>query len=464
MLNSTKNAIRGAFWTKPFIVLVLLLLLLIPLSFIDNLTYSRSETKQLAQDSILTPVGGELQIQGLAIVVPYTEIIEAIDKSNNELVKRRVEKNFIIVPKNYSLAAEIDPTYLKRGIFRVPIYNGDFALKADFEAINYTELGVDPARLNFDEAVLVLGVGNQKSFTASPTLSLNGKELKQYHGNTEAKIFDRSLIYKLPASALPSDFSISGTLKIQGGEALHLAPIAQNSRFEISSTWASPSFGGGFIAKSREVSASGFKASWEVTGLAAGIAPAWLADQDDRVAMTNWRSNDDRNDAVSIGFIEPVNNYSLIKRCTDYALLFLAVPFLAIFLCEVYTHERIHPIQYLLIGLEDVVFYLLVLSLSEHIGFAISYAISAIAVSAIVFFYASAIFKGARWGIFITCVQLVSYAILYVILNSEDYALLMGSLMIFAVISLVMYFTRKLDWYDTAIPSGEKKQEQEPEI
>ena len=180
--------------------------------------------------------------------------------------------------------------------------------------------------------------------------------------------------------------------------------------------------------------------------------------------MTNWRSNDDRNDAVSIGFIEPVNNYSLIKRCTDYALLFLAVPFLAIFLCEVYTHERIHPIQYLLIGLEDVVFYLLVLSLSEHIGFALSYAASAIAVSAIVFFYASAIFKGARWGIFITCVQLVSYAILYVILNSEDYALLMGSLMIFAVISLVMYFTRKLDWYDTAIPSGEKKQEQEPEI
>ncbi len=180
--------------------------------------------------------------------------------------------------------------------------------------------------------------------------------------------------------------------------------------------------------------------------------------------MTSRRSYDDRNDAVSIGFIEPVNNYSLIKRCTDYALLFLAVPFLAIFLCEVYTHERIHPIQYLLIGLEDVVFYLLVLSLSEHMGFAISYAISAIAVSAIVFFYASAIFKGVRWGVFITCVQLVSYAILYVILNSEDYALLMGSLMIFAVISLVMYFTRKLDWYDTAIPSGEKKQEQEPEI
>ena len=90
MLNSTKNAIRGAFWTKPFIVLVLLLLLLIPLSFIDNLTYSRSETKQLAQDSILTPVGGELQIQGLAIVVPYAEIIEAIVNINIEIVKRRV--------------------------------------------------------------------------------------------------------------------------------------------------------------------------------------------------------------------------------------------------------------------------------------------------------------------------------------------------------------------------------------
>ena len=285
MLNYAKGSIRGAFWTKPFIVLVLLLLLLIPLTFIDNITYSRSTTKTRAEESILNPVGGELQIQGLAIVVPYAEIIEAIDKSNNELVKRRVEKNFIIVPKNYSLVAQIDPAYLKRGIFRVPIYNGDFALKADFEAINYAELGVDPSKLNFDETVLVLGVGDQKSFTAFPSLNLNGTELKQYHGNTEAKIFDRSLIYKLPASALSSDFSISGTLKIQGGKALHLAPIAQNSRFEISSTWPSPSFGGGFIAKSREVSANGFKASWEVTGLAAGIAPAWLADQDTQIVI-----------------------------------------------------------------------------------------------------------------------------------------------------------------------------------
>ena len=464
MLNYAKGSIRGAFWTKPFIVLVLLLLLLIPLTFIDNITYSRSDTKMRAEESILNPVGGELQIQGLAIVVPYKEIIGAVDDSSGNIVKRQITKNFIIVPKNYSLVAEIDPIYLKRGIFRVPIYNGDFALKADFEAINYAELGVDPSKLNFDETVLVLGVGDQKSFTAFPSLNLNGTELKQYHGNVEAKIFERNLIYKLPSSVLSSDFNISGTLKIQGGKALHLAPIAQNSRFDVSSTWASPSFGGGFIAKSREVSAQGFKASWEVTGPAAGISPAWLADQNDRVAMTNWRRDDDRNDAVSISFIEPVNNYSLIMRCTNYALLFLAVPFLAIFLCEVYTRERIHPIQYLLIGLEDVVFYLLVLSLSEHMGFAISYAISAIAVSAIVFFYASAIFKGVRWGVFITCIQLVSYLILYVILNSEDYALLMGSLMIFAVISLVMYFTRKLDWYDTAIPSGEKKQEQEPEI
>ena len=157
-------------------------------------------------------------------------------------------------------------------------------------------------------------------------------------------------------------------------------------------------------------------------------------------------------------------DYQMIIRSMKYGMVLVIMVFSAFFLSEVLQEWRIHPMQYLLIGLEDVVFYLLVLSLSEHMGFAISYAISAIAVSAIVFFYASAIFKGARWGIFITCVQLVSYAILYVILNSEDYALLMGSLMIFAVISLVMYFTRKLDWYDTAIPSGEKKQEQEPEI
>ena len=134
-----------------------------------------------------------------------------------------------------------------------------------------------------------------------------------------------------------------------------------------------------------------------------------------------------------------------------YAILFLAVPFLAIFLCEIYSRVRIHPIQYLLIGAADVLFYLLVLSFSEHISFLASYLVAAAAVCATILFYGSAIFRARKWGVFIALVHGVSYCLLYGILQSEDYALLMGSVMIFAVIALVMYLTRKIDWYENGL-------------
>ena len=160
---------------------------------------------------------------------------------------------------------------------------------------------------------------------------------------------------------------------------------------------------------------------------------------------------DIRFEGVEASFISPVNNYSLIARCVTYAILFLAVPFLAIFLCEIYSRVRIHPIQYLLIGAADVLFYLLVLSFSEHISFLASYLVAAAAVCATILFYGSAIFRARKWGVFIALVHAVSYCLLYGILQSEDYALLMGSVMIFAVIALVMYLTRKIDWYENGL-------------
>ncbi|MCD8213530.1 MAG: cell envelope integrity protein CreD, partial [Campylobacter sp.] len=159
----------------------------------------------------------------------------------------------------------------------------------------------------------------------------------------------------------------------------------------------------------------------------------------------------DNRESVDIIFISPINNYSLALRCVTYAILFLAVPFLAIFLCEIYSGSRIHMIQYLLIGAADVLFYLLILSISEHLSFLLSYLIASIAVCGTILFYGAAIFRASKWGVFIALVHAVSYCILYGILQSEDYALLMGSVMIFAVIVLVMYLTRKIDWYESKI-------------
>lgn len=440
MENKIINSVRGGFWTKPVIIFVLLLLLLIPLGFISSMISDRAYVKRSAEESIMQPVGGELRIEGVLISVPYKKQA-AIYNENGVAAVSQTTEQIMIMPQSYELSTELNPQYLKRGIFSVPVFNGDVALKAKFAPLNFEQLNIKESDVLLGEATLILGVGSKKTFTAFPALKANGEDLAQSFAPPKYSPFAQSVHYKLPANLANGGFELAGALSMQGGQSASFVPVGQDNKFDVKSSWSSPSFSGGWLPKSREVTSSGFNAQWEISGLSTGVPQAWIMDGRREMGL----------ESVEASFISPVNNYSLIARCVTYAILFLAVPFLAIFLCEIYSRARIHPIQYLLIGAADVLFYLLVLSFSEHISFLASYLIAAAAVCATILFYGSAIFRARKWGVFIALVHTVSYCLLYGILQSEDYALLMGSVMIFAVIALVMYLTRKIDWYENGL-------------
>jgi inner membrane creD family protein len=459
-------------WIKPVIIFIMMLILLIPLAFIRSLVNDREGYQRTAEASIMEPAGGEPVIEGLALAVPYDEMVEyevaEYTDSSRKVVQKGKKTDYILtVPETYNLVTQINPYRLSRGIFTVPVFNGELAVTASFSGFQFQQFNIAEKNIRYKDAVLILGIKSKKTLTAYPAFYGNGKPLLEaLTAPTGASPFRNAVYYMVPEDIVRSGFAIEGSVSIQGGKSLCIVPLAADNSFAVHSTWTAPSFSGGWLPKNRTLDDSGFSADWRISGLSTVFPRSWKAqdfsiskdtdvyDEYDGYAAKSSSSLRSSPETVKIGFITPVNHYSQVKRCITYALLFLAVPFLAIFVCELWSAIRIHPIQYFLIGIADVLFYLLLLSFSEHVSFNLSYLIATVGVCTVVGFYTAAIFKQIRWGILLTAVQGVSYFLLFGILQSEDYALLIGSIGIFCVVALLMFLTRRVDWYGARFASA----------
>lgn len=420
---------------KPFLIVLLLLLFLIPINFIDSLMHDRLNYQKQAVNSILQPLGGNLEIQGIVIALPFNEIVEKLE--GDKVIKQEVKNYVLLTPENFDISGNVETNYLTRGIYKVPVFNGSFSFECSFDPKNfYTDMYFDKNYI-LEQGVVILGISNKKNLTKLPELHCDNLVLNQLSLELEnASPFKKSIYYKLPKEFFTKEFSIKGTMNVQGGELVKLQPIATNNTFKIFSPWKSPSFSGGWLPIQRNISENGFSAEWNIPGMTTNFPKTWISDS---MRMSEF---------VQISFITPVDSYQKAFRSIKYALLFLLVPFLAIFICEIFTKLKIHPVQYCLLGLADVLFYLLLLSFSEHISFGLSYFLASFAVTLATFFYASSIFKKIKWGFMIGCVQIVSYILLFGTLQAEDYALLIGSVGLFVIVVLLMILTRKIDWYE----------------
>ena len=224
MENKIMDSVRGGFWTKPVIIFVLLLLLLIPLGFISSMISDRAYVKRTAEESIMQPVGGELRIEGVLISVPYKKQAAVYNENGVPTVSQTTEQ-IMIVPQSYELSTQLNPQYLKRGIFSVPVFNGEVALKAKFAPLNFEQLNIAESDVLLSEATLILGVGSKKTFTAFPALKANGEDLAQSFAPPKYSPFTQSVHYKLPANLANGGFELAGTLSMQGGQSASFGPV-----------------------------------------------------------------------------------------------------------------------------------------------------------------------------------------------------------------------------------------------
>lgn len=417
-------------------IAVLSLLLLLPLSMIESQIAARSARQSEVIHNIAESAAGAQTLVGPVLAIRYRERIarKSTDKQGEEY--EIVERTKIIPPQQLGVEGEISTEVRSRGLYQARLFHLGARLSGNIDIPS--QLGVDSVRNLIDaRADLVFGIADPRGVSNNPEVTINGRKHHFLPGTNNA-IAGQGVHIPLGAIEVAGnqhyDFSIPLTLT--GSERLAIAPTANATTVSLKSNWPHPSFQGRFLPSSRTVSHDGFDANWQVSHLARNLDRALAAGTPGAASET-----------LDISFVSPVNVYLKAERAVKYGVLFVVLTFAAFFLTEILRRLPIHPMQYLLVGLALAIFFLLLIALSEHFPFIVSYAVSAFACIVLIGTYlAGALGSRLRGAVFGGGIAAL-YGVLYGVLISEDNALLMGTLILFVALGATMLATRRFDWY-----------------
>jgi inner membrane protein len=405
---------------------VLVLLLAIPIALIREVIAGRLSAREEALAEVTAMWGGPQTIVGPRLVVPYRRSAE-IGATETGLMN--------VLPATLEVRGTVTAEPLSRGLFTVPVYDADLELRGRFEERDWTSLGVSESDVLWDQAMLVVEVSDPRSVGAGSTARWNGQAVELLPGAAIPQPRGIHARISRPRDD-EADFVIS--LQVKGSEGIWLVPFSRATSVSLSSNWAHPSFRGAWLPDERLVESDGFSAQWDIPFLGRDYPQAWVDTSDPHDLIT----------ASQFGaeLISPVDHYRMSERSTKYAVLFLTLTFSLLWLFDTLVGVRVHPIQYLLVGAAVCMFYLLELSLSEHLGFVRAYGIAAFGVVALVAAYTKAVLGSTARGTVMAGSTASLYAYLFALLTLERYALLVGSLGLFSALATVMHLTRTVDW------------------
>jgi inner membrane protein len=440
----TFSKIGTGYTFKVLLLAALILLLLIPLAMLQSLVHERGRTAQDAENDIMAAWGNQLVEAGPIITIPgerTREIITRTEKNGTWSEQVDVERTaftLVLTPKQLDINAAFNTEIRRRGIFSVPLFYGELSLVGTFDPDEALSQIAQNETLFMTKATLVIALSSQKGIRKITRAVFNQRELLFRPGNTGnslTKLTGAGIYAELPPLE-NSEMAFTVGFEIQGGQAVQFLPVGKDTRVTVSADWASPSFQGAFLPLRSEIGDT-FSAQWEISYLSRDIPLSW---------KNNAQANYDTS-LFGVSFFRAIDTYALNTRAVKYAILFLIVPFLTLFLLEIFTKRRIHPVPYLLSGIGNVVFYLLLLSLSEQMAFYTAYLVAALAVTGMMTLYSRALLPSWSKSWYMGLVMTLAYIMLYAVLNAESYALLIGSVGAFVVTALVMFLTRNLDWH-----------------
>ncbi|MBN1524576.1 MAG: cell envelope integrity protein CreD [Spirochaetales bacterium] len=431
---------------KILIMAGMALFLLIPLALIQVLISERQVTRVKAEREIVNSQGGEQTITGLMISVPY------IDRNGTQYM--------LFMPDTLSVSGTLDPSILHRSIYDVVVYNTDVSLSGTTAIPSFNGLPVAPNIIRWDLARAILSFKSPLGLREQVSAVIDGKKVSFVSENDHKGVFSFTLSAPLDLSkrrftGKPIDFSFA--LKLKGGQSLTFVPTAADTSVKLSSSWQDPGFFGSPLPIERRIDEKGFSAKWKLVGFrfipervnAGEISN--LIPRTVRYVNDEWDEGRSMNPAdgklFGVRLMIPVDTYVKSDRSAKYGILFLLVPFVSLLLFELFAKVRIHLVQYFLVAVANIVFYLLLISLSEHTGFDVAYFAAAGVTTLLTAFYAAAFLKSMVRSLFFGGILALFYFFLYVLLLSQEYALLVGALGVFAVLTLLMLLTRKVDWY-----------------
>ena len=431
--------------TKIIFIGFLCLLLLIPFAMIDSLIYERQARKTEAIEDIYSKWALSQTLVGPVLEIPYKVFIKSKTMSSDGEEKRVVvsEKKYAayFLPDQLTVNGTVIPEERYRGIYKTIVYTGDVEINGQFTFPDFGKLTVSDVEVLWDEAVFCFGLSDMKGINKEILLEWNKIKLEPKSGVRNKALFKGGISTRAPLDVEKKGIqSFVMRLNLRGSRSIGFLPFGRKTRVRLSSQWKSPSFNGAFLPKTREIGEKGFTAYWEIFDFNRSFPQQWK-ESDGK----NWNVYDSK---FGLELFIPVDEYRKTTRSIKYVLLFIFLTFLAYFLIvELFNNRRIHPLQYLMVGSALSIFYLLLLSLSEHIAFDLSYTAASAAIVALTTVYTRWVSRKWSLGVILGVIIASLYGFLYVILSLEDYSLLVGSLGLFAVLAAVMMGTRKIDWY-----------------
>lgn len=455
----------GSTTVHMFIIGIFMLLLLIPLSMVQDLVNERRQTQLNTVEEVRRNWAYTQHVGGPVLVLPYAEVKSDGIKYINYLN---------VAPETMLVEGELDPDILYRSIYEIPVYRSDIKIAGEFSLPDLASQNISPDAVQWEQAYITFYISDLKGVGQEVRVNWNGENEILRSGSGRAGTFSSGLHapieIKMEEKAVKDEtekendkenekiarpvekkYSYSINLKLKGSESFFIVPIGKQTSVKLTSTWKSPKFTGTFLPEKRTVTEDGFKAEWNVLSYNRDFPEIWVGSIQNEVY----------SNMIGTELFMEVNTYSKTDRTVKYGFLFILFTFIVFFFAEVFSRVKIHPIHYTLVGISLVIFYILLLSFAEHMNFNLAYFIAMAGTSGLISFYSFSIYPKKIVGFITTFELLLLYGFVFVILHMYEYALLAGSLGVFTILAVVMYFSRSIDWYSIMNLQDESLKENE---
>jgi inner membrane protein len=454
-MENVKGAVRRwgeSTFVKLATLGLLVLVLLIPVARITALVGERMARQSTVAGEIAGQWGGPQFLVGPVLTVPYsvtyatteTVTVEGADGAAGAPKTRttRSTRRLLLhaLPAEVAWRGRIEPEIRYRGLFEVVVYEARLAGSGVF--VLPAEEAWEGGEPDWRHATLALGIPDARGLQGPVRLAWGDREIGFVPGTAEAGFLGAGIhapLAEAGAAAPGRRVPFSFELALRGSGDLHFQPAGEQTRVEIASPWPDPGFTGAFLPGERRIDEAGFTAAWKVPYYGREYPQLWRDGAVEANALAR--------SAFGVSLVLPADAYQQTERSVKYAVLFIGLTFATFFLLELLSPARLHAVQYLLVGFALCLFYVLLLALAEHLGFAPAYAVAATATVGLVAAYSRSILAGGRWAALVLACLAALYGYLFVVLRLEDYALLLGAMGLFVVLALVMRLTRHLDWF-----------------
>ena len=425
--NNKSNAVT----IKIILIALLIIALIIPITMVQNMITERNRTANEASAEVQQKWSKPQNITGPMLVIPYKEYIEQENKT------RQAEIRYLyILPEELHISGNLETEDLKRGLYDIVVYRSSLKLTGSFDIAYLQQKKITGQEFLLNEAKLIVGISDLRGITEQVEGKWKNETLSFNSGVDNLLIFS-GVSCSVSLSDRDEDVPFNIDLRIKGSESVMFTPLGETTLVSLKSNCSTPSFTGAFLPESRQVSENGFSATWKILNLNRNYPQVFTAEK--------W--NIDLNDSsFGVNLLLPVDQYQKSIRSIKYAFLIIILTFVICFFAEVLQKKNIHPFQYLLIGLALCLFYTLLVSISEHLNFSLSYAIATIMTIGLLTFYLSGIFKIKKTAITIGGMLLLLYTYIFILIQMEIYALLVGSIGLFIILAIIMYCSLKINW------------------